>query len=349
MKLALALAAGIAALCPSAPARAQGEVTITLTPEGQDLATALGVTPAELEMMAEEQINEAYRVNRAKDFLRAFADATSFSNRGIGVDYASNADGFMFGMTANVAVAVGDLGTGEADAEHPVAGVAPNFTFMGGLNFKKWNRPQLTVYANAFYRGGDIDQLHGSISSFGAHAQYKLFTPTQGGKSLVVKWGGFDVTGGIEFSRWSFGIADELVTDFPLDGDNGSSVVTMTSTGRFDLDTTAVVLPLEATTSLRLFYLVSLYGGAGIDLSLGKSRLDAALDSTLVATDPNGGDDVDMGSAQVTIDGSSGPSPGKLRGLLGVQVNIWKLKTFLQLNVMPIRAASVAFGLRVVL
>jgi hypothetical protein len=70
MKLALALAAGIAALCPSASARAQGEVTITLTPEGEDLAAELGVTPAELEMMAEEQINEAYRVNRVAFGLR---------------------------------------------------------------------------------------------------------------------------------------------------------------------------------------------------------------------------------------------------------------------------------------
>src|SRR5262245_4021335 len=111
MKTTLALATLVASVAPSAPAHADGEVTITLTPAGEDLAAALGISPAELEMLAEEQIDEAYRVHRADDFLRAFVDATSFSNRGIGVDYASYGDGLMFGAAANLAVAVGDLGT----------------------------------------------------------------------------------------------------------------------------------------------------------------------------------------------------------------------------------------------
>jgi hypothetical protein len=38
-----------------------------------------------------------------------------------------------------------------------------------------------------------------------------------------------------------------------------------------------------------------------------------------------------------------------LREMVGLQVNAWKLKAFVQLNAMLVRAASVAVGLRVVL
>ena len=165
MKHVLVAAVVAAALAVPGVAAAQGTVTITLTQDGQDLANALGISVTQLQQDTEDAIAEAYDVNRVDDFLRAFADATSFSNRGIGVDYAANADGLMLGVSGNVAVAVGDLGQDEAGADHPVAGVAPNLALMGGLNFSRWDLPQLTIYGNAFYRSGSLDKLTGSITS----------------------------------------------------------------------------------------------------------------------------------------------------------------------------------------
>jgi len=333
-------------------AHADGSVDITLSQEGMDLADSLGITVAELEADTEAQIDEAYTVNRIDDFLRAFADATAFSSRGIGVDYASNGEGLMFGVTANVAAAVGDLGQDEQGADRPVAGVAPNFALMGGLNFKKWKKPALTVYANLFYRSGEWSGLNGSITTFGAHAQYKLFSPTEGKKSVVFKWGGLDLTAGVELSRWGFGLdaGDRIPTqNMPVEGPNGTTEIDLVSTGRFDLDSSGVVVPFEATTSLRFLYFFSLYGGASFALQAGNSKVDAELEGTLTATDPQNGDAVDMGTAAITVDGQSGPSVGRVTFLGGLQINIWKLKTFVQANFMPVRAASVAFGLRVVL
>lgn len=328
-------------------ARAGGDVSITLTPDGQQLAADLGLTPAELEQQASDALTRVYEVNRVDDFLRAFADATSFSNRGIGVDYASNAEGGMLGVAANVAVATDNALTA-TDDPHPVAGVAANLTVMGGVNLAHWGHPKITLYGNAFWRSGSYGQLDGSITSVGVHAQYKIGGKTRGAKALVLQWGGIDVTGGLEASRWAFAATHELDETFTV-GTGATSDVTLAATGNFDLDSDAIVAPIEATTSLRVFYFVSVYGGAGIDLQLGKATVDATLDGEMTATDPNGGPDVDMGSANVTVNGSKGPSPGKLRGLLGVQINVWKLKAFVQLNAMPFSAASVAVGLRVVL
>ncbi len=342
-------------LCLAVPsvAYADGDVTITLTPDGEQLAQQLGISTADLEMEAEEQINEAYRINRVDEFLRAFADATAFSGRGIGSDYASFGDGLMFGIAANIAAAVGDGGLAEQQSDHPVAGVAPNLALTGGLNFKKWNKPKLTVYANAFYNPtSTVANLSGSITSIGLHAQYKLFTPTQGKKSVVFKWGGLDLTAGLEFNRWAFALdsGDDIPTqNMPLEGTNGSTEADMSAVGRFELDSTSVLVPVEVTTSLRFLYFFSVYTGVSWAFQAGKTSMGAELVGTLTATDPQDGSDVDMGTAAITVDGNSGPSIGTITALGGLQVNFWKLKLFVQGNFMPVRAASVAFGLRVVL
>jgi hypothetical protein len=319
-----------------------------LSPDGEQLAADLGISADELAARAEARIDEAYYVSRTDEILRAFADAHAFSGHGIGVDYGSNPDGLLLGVTANVAVAVGDLGAGEREAEHPVAGLAANVTIMGGINLARFGHPQLTVYGNAFHRVGSYQQLDGSITSLGVHGQYRMFQPEGGIKALIFQWGGLALTGGLEAGRWSFGIADTIENDFEVDGDSGGAAVHMVSDGQLDLEAIAIAAPLEVTTSLRFFYFVSLYGGVALDLTLGQARMDATLDGTLTA-DPGDGSSIDMGTAQVELEGESGPSPGMLREMVGVQVNFWKLKAFVQANAMLVRAASVAFGLRIVL
>jgi hypothetical protein len=338
---------GLAALALAAPgtARADGNVTITLGAEGQQLASSLGQLPAELEAELEERIGDLYDVYRVEEILRAFADATSFSNRGIGVDYACDPAVMSLGASANLSVAVGDRGLAERDADYPVAGVAPNLTLMGGLNLAAFGMPRLTLFGNGFYRKGAIEQLDGSIINLGAHAQLAVFRPR--GSAAVVRWGGVDVTAGVEYTRWRFGIGDDLESRFTVGDAGAQTEVTMRSTGRFELSSQVVVLPVEVSTSLRVLSLLSVYAGGGLDLQAGKTTLGASLESALTAVDPMDGSTVDVGTAAVTIDGASGPSVGRARFLAGVQLNLWRLKMFLQGSVMPVRAAALTFGLRV--
>ncbi|MEZ4366114.1 MAG: hypothetical protein R2939_07475 [Kofleriaceae bacterium] len=347
MKLALCLSAG--ALLVAAPALADTNISIVLTPEGQQLASDLGKSSAELEGDLERELGEALQLARVDDFIRAFGDATSFSNRGVGVDYASNSKSLIFGVAGNLAVAAEDLDFDADQGEYPVAGIAPNLTVMAGLNFSKWNLPKLTVFGNGFYRKADLGQLDGSITNVGLHAQVRLIDETTGKSASVVKWGGIDVTGGVEWTRWTFGLERPLESSFPLTGSGGSTEVSTAATGRFDLSSQALVFPLEATTSLRFFHLLSVFGGAGIDVQSGTTKADASLNGDLTATDTGGGGDIDVGTASVTANGEGGPSKGRLRFLAGVQFNLSKLRIFLQANAIPLDTASVAFGLRVAL
>lgn len=88
------------------------------------LAQRLGVSAAELAAQIRSRVDDIYQTANIDDFLEAFTDATSFSARGIGADYASAPRGFIAALAANISAA------GDEDIrseERPTAGVAANF------------------------------------------------------------------------------------------------------------------------------------------------------------------------------------------------------------------------------
>lgn len=331
----------------SGSASADGSVDVTLTSEGQDLANTLGIDVADFQDSLNQKLSDAFDTFRPKDYLRAISDAVAFSNRGIGVDYASGGKRFEVGVAGNVSVALGDQGLGEIDADRPVAGVAPNFSLMFGWNLEEFGYPAITVFGNGFHHSAEIGDFQGSATNAGAHAQIRLFR-NRGGENLrklLFLWGGVDITSGLEFTRLGLTLNNELETKVPLEGNMPLDVL-LTSRGKYDLTATALTVPVEATTSVRAFYFFWLYGGIGADLQLGGSSVDAKLDGTMVATDPNTQEEVEVGSASVEVKEDSGPSVGKLRFLAGLQAEVLFAKIFVQANVLPDRGAGVAFGLR---
>jgi hypothetical protein len=53
-----------------------------------------------------------------------------------------------------------------------------------------------------------------------------------------------------------------------------------------------------------------------------------------------------MGTAVITASGENSPSPLAYHLLAGLELNIWRLKTFLQATVVPVDGASLGFGIR---
>ena len=93
--------------------------------------------------------------------------------------------------------------------------------------------------------------------------------------------------------------------------------------------------------------LVTLFGGAGIDLQTGANEMNVWLDGTLTGERPDNQEEVDLGTAHVDVAEDAGPSKGKLRFFAGAQLNAWRAKAFVQLNVAPDRAVGATFGGRV--
>jgi hypothetical protein len=330
-------------LAASRRADAQLAVNVQLNPDGDMLAQQIGITPAELGMRMQNAINEAYGATNVSGFIRSFADATAFSMRGLGVDYASDPNSLILGVGVNFAVAASE----QVNAtERPTAGLAANIGFMAGLNLASQGAPRWTVFGNGFYRNGSTQDLRGGILAAGLHLQYRLVNPQpdQGVATKALRWTGIDLTGGVELTRWSLGIDDAIVTEFAVNGTNGDATLVLDSTGTFDLTSTTATVPVELSTGVRIALLLSIYVGVAVDLNAGKGRLDTNLTGTLLTSQGQ-----NVGATTITGGGEESASPLAGRILAGLQLNLWKLKLYAQVNASATPAASVGFGIRGVL
>ena len=133
-----------------------------------------------------------------------------------------------------------------------------------------------------------------------------------------------------------------LRTRQPFDQPNAN--LTVDSTGTFNFKSNALTVPIELTTGFRLIELFSFYGGLGFDFTEGKAYLDANLNGTMKTPDGTS-----VGTVTISGTASNTASPGNFYALAGLQINLWALKIFSQVNLSPEPAASLAFGLRLVL
>jgi hypothetical protein len=239
----------------------------------------------------------------------------------------------------------------------PAGGVAPNVTVMAGVNLDMLGIAPICLYGNYFKRSATIDDFTADLSNWGVHAQLKLFGP--GDEGLIdafLRWGGLDITTGVERAHLGLTLRSGWKRDIPVgtSGAASSAKVALDTTGRFRMDMRTFNVPLEVTTNIRLLYILSIYGGAGFDWQLGGgSDMTVDLDGTMVGVTPAGGgmpaQRVDLGTAAVDVGEAVDPSPGRLRWILGAQVNVTVLRLFVQLNIAtqdPV-LASLALGLRV--
>ncbi len=332
-----------------------GTVDIDVQPgPGADFAAQLGIDLTELETRLRDELEGIFQVVQPKNYLRALADATAFSGKGLGVDYASNPQVLSVGAGVNISVGFGDKGFDEPRSDQPVLGLAANFSIMAGGNLEAMGikgMDKLNVYANYFTRTGSIDQLTATLTNMGVHAQYKLIAPKKrkARKGLLVEWGGLDLITGFQYSHIGLRLEEpDLDSDVILQdrGGSGDEDVRFTASGKFDLSMTTYSIPLEAATNLRVFYFVSLFGGVGVDIQVGKSEMDVDLDGTLYGIDPTTQQEMEIGTAQVTVTEDAEANPGKLRFFGGIQVNAWRAHAFMQVNVAPDQAVGLTFGAR---
>ena len=117
----------------------------------------------------------------------------------------------------------------------------------------------------------------------------------------------------------------------------------LTSTGTLSVIADTLTIPIEVTTGVRLVETISVYGGAGVDLTVGSSTITAALDGALA----NNNGDVPLGTTRIDASGSEGPSTTAVHALAGVQVNTSHVQVFVQGLASP-SVTGLSLGLRIV-
>jgi hypothetical protein len=334
------------------PARA--ELTVRFdSARGQQFAQQAGVDVGALEAQVRRELESAFQIARLDEYVRAFGDAQAFTTRGLGVDYASNLRFLMIGAAANVSInAEKGFAQKEGRTRPPVSGLSTTGTVMAGLNLGLVGLRPVTIFGNYFKGSGSWDEFDSQLENRGLHVQLKLFGPADASSLLhaLFKWGGIDITTGFDYARQRLTLADRrtLRTTVPVDAAGGQDVrVAVDGTGVFALEMDTWSVPLELTTNVRVLYLLSLYGGLGFDWQFGGgSKLDMQLDGTMTGLAQ--GVSQELGTVSIRATEEATPSAGRLRGLLGAQLNVSLVKLFAQLNFVPDPAsASVAFGARI--
>jgi hypothetical protein len=347
-------------IVPGLPSPVSADVQVQFQPgPGADFAARAGLELPALQQQMQTELQNLFQTYRLSDYLRAFGDAQSFTTRGMGVDYASNFKAVMVGISGNLSLNVekGYLPEGTR-TQPPAGGMAPNATVMAGVNLDVIGIAPICLYVNYFNRRGTIDDdFAADLSNFGVHAQLKLFGPKDSGlMDAVIQWGGLDITSGFERSNLGMTLKQGFRRNVPVGmvpQGGGSVSIDLNTTGQFRMNARTLSVPLELTTNFRLLYLLSLYGGMGFDWQLGGgSDMTIDLDGGMVGVTPAAGGQpamrIDVGTVAIDATDSVDPSAGRLRWLLGAQLNVLIVRLFVQLNLAtqdPV-LASVALGLR---
>jgi hypothetical protein len=340
----------------SRPASAQqcsatGTVCITPGADAAAFATGIGMTTDQLAQQLISQVDGLFQVTNVNSFLRDFQNAQSFSTKGLGVDYASEATlaevGATLSFASNVDKAYKPSGS---YTDPPISGGGANFSLMGGIGGGLVGFDPLMVFGNWFKGSASVGKLDGSYQNWGLHGQIRLLGPSRkmSAVKMLVRWGGIAITSGADYSHLSLSQSQSISSTLSV---VPGAPVTVTSTGNliFTLEQTTWSVPLEVTTSLRLLSLVTVYGGLGLDWQLGggsnlKIGMNANMSGKYLGATYN-----DLGTATINATGKVNPSPAQLREIVGVQLGILDMiRFFVQVNVTggsPM-LTSVAGGLR---
>jgi hypothetical protein len=330
-----------------APAARAVDLTLTIKPgPGAEFAKQAGLDVGQLQLILEQQLQEYFQLYRLDDFLRELGDGQSFTNRGLGVDYASDWNAVILGMGANVAFnldsAFKSKVTGQLFEYGPGVNLnGVNLTVMAGLNLEALGLGPFKVYTNYFVFTHAIGRFDTRSTNFGLHVQMSLFKPhTTGIVGRLFRWGGLEITTGVEQEKGVLWLQSTgLTTSVPLDQVSPATkgaTVKVDAKGDISFYTRAVTMPIELTTNLRLLHLLSFYGGVGYDLKVA-SAVDGYMTATTTLTGRApalGTQELDIGTAQVQVAHLSRLSEGDLRFLAGVQLNLFLVKLFVHGNVL---------------
>ena len=301
-------------------------VEVTLDPTWSQ---QLGISEEDLESELSKNAGGDLRIDDQGNYIHSMARAAAFSARGLGVDYASNPQRFVFGGGFGSAVNGAGASFGRGDALLPEGGFAFQVAAMAGLNLGIFASEEsfarrFIVYANGMALDTNGDELSGELQNLGAHLQIQLIKPK--GTGNVVEWGGLALTGGWEQTSYT----TKLSKGIPLQTDMQDYSIEWNATGSYKISAQTESFPVELSTNVRLL-VFNVYGGAALDIVEASSQSVIALEGPMTVQLDGYGEQI--GTAKIEL-GDKTDAGGEIpRFFVGSQVEIFVVKVYGHLNV----------------
>jgi hypothetical protein len=300
--------------------------------------------------------NSLFPAGVDEQFLRAMGNASAGATRGMGTDPVSQWDNVSVTAQLGAAIETPDPNKKRSGAQKnqlPDIGLDGQAGVSVGLPAKSLgiessmlglDANRLKLYAN--FMKINIPHIGNGMrlgfSTMGIQGQYQWKKPDAG--SWLYKWTGIEVSSGLQYSSLDVGYAT------PLSFSTSGSGISMSYDANLDLgvSTSILTVPFEAATGVTLCSFLTLYGGLGVDLNLGGSKLEGGVSGPVVGKD-GGGTTVFTGTG--TVDANSPeavrPNPLDARLFMGTQFNIWALRLFAQATFSSPHVTALLAGLRV--
>jgi len=334
--MARVLAGGLVVVTAIASAEAGSSVDVTLNQLGNDVAQQIGTSGPALAADAKGKIDALFELSGLPQLLRSFADTGSFAARGLGVAYQPDPGDRIFGVVVGGAIA----SNAELTSDRPLSATVLDYALFGGLNLAHWNHPRWTLFGNGSYAASTIRALAGNLITAGAHVQYQLvpFTPPS-----AARWTGVAITTGLEYARWSVGLASTYETHVVVTGSADRASIHLSNAGTLEVLAQTATVPLEVSTGVRLAEIVGLYTGAGMAVTTGSSTIEAVLDTTMSVNASR----MTIGTAHVTASETASPSTWAAHAFAGLELRAGFIHVYAQ-GAMATDVRGVALGVRAV-
>ncbi len=302
------------------------------------------------------------------DFLSNTSVSFGMAQKGLTTDYGSNIRVFMIGAGFGIGGSAGDVGFQNLASGVELPAPSNNYTLPGigagfggsamlGVPLKRFNLPKFVIDPNRMklflgfmylpytYAPDNQSTIDLTYLSYSAHAQYKIIKKRDLGFSGL-RWGGLDLTSGLEYNSMSMAYS----TSRPIEPSGLTTVtnasktqsmevlslgnmgnlanVTVTGDPSFNVQLASMSVPIELSTSVRLLYLVTFFGGGAVDINIGRSAVIAEptlqFSGDLLAGDPFNPTSTSTITSNAKLDMSSEGSPEimNLRIFAGVQLNL---------------------------
>lgn len=270
------------------------------------------------------------------EFFQSMSNASVLAGKDLSNDPINNIDYAMVFLGAGAGLDLNqktfdDIKDSDGDIDinnAPGVGVQLGFgigTHGKFLPKKYFDGEKWSFFINYLPFNYEKDDLSLKLRTGGLHFRYRLLNGYD-----VIRWKMFRLepvflTFGYEFNKLKGHFSDDISEQ----GSSGGVSATFTGTGVIDLDVTTHSFPLSISSGITLLYLVTVYGGLGLDLNQGKAEgLGELQNSNLTISD--GGGNTAFGTARLQLGDSDGPSSILTRAFAGAQINIWNLKVFVQ-------------------
>ncbi|QEN08968.1 hypothetical protein EXM22_13550 [Oceanispirochaeta crateris] len=321
-------------------------ITPTVVPTGDPalddfmndaLATVTNELTAEINTQIQPYIGQE---DLALGFANAGATSTHTGTQRNYNDYKIFAltlgSGFAFSAPSTNSVVIAEaINNIETEGDIYFGAAAQPITATLGINMDHFveNLYGAVKFGYADISAGTIsDDFSFKTLSLGAFLNYQFLD----GRKLplgILRWRGLSLGSGVLYQRNKSGFkinfpVDPVSTGDISDGSNTyNAEISINPTLTMGVTSNSWTIPLEATTGVRLLWLLDLNIGAGVDVAFGNSEVKVNLDSPVVASESSDLLEFNDGSANIDLGtNSDGPQFIRPRLTAGLGLNIGPVK-----------------------